>query len=315
MVGAQAGLRRADAPAETWYPLLPSFRIGRAQHCHLVLSESHVSSEQATLRHTGDGEWIIRDLGSKNGTFVNHRRVASGDIKVADGDILGFGDEHVSWIFSSGRPSDVILVAAGRTDWIAIPRGERIVALPSGQQPEATVFYRGKQWYLETLGADPVTLSDGQSFVLSDLRYRVWLSNESDPTEDAAASRRRVIDAVLKLSVSSDEEEVRGEVCVGAARLPLPGRVYLYMLVLLGRYHEEDSRSGLSVGEAGWRYADDVSRSLGLDQQALNVQVYRARQDLAKLGFEDPAALIERRALTKQMRLGIRPDRVLVTKL
>jgi len=52
----------------------PEMTIGRAEHNHVVLASQRVSRFHATL--TRDGPVVrIRDLASRNGTFVNGRRI------------------------------------------------------------------------------------------------------------------------------------------------------------------------------------------------------------------------------------------------
>ncbi len=48
-----------------------------------------VSSRHAAILRQADS-FIVRDLGSKNGTFVNGRRI-TGDAELQDGDVIGFG--------------------------------------------------------------------------------------------------------------------------------------------------------------------------------------------------------------------------------
>ncbi|MEU6477616.1 DUF1707 and FHA domain-containing protein [Streptomyces sp. NPDC047017] len=64
-------------------------RIGRDPACGLRLSHESVSRVHAELRHQG-GMWVLRDLGSMNGTTVNGRRV-TGAAVVREGDQIGFG--------------------------------------------------------------------------------------------------------------------------------------------------------------------------------------------------------------------------------
>ncbi|MFG2884517.1 FHA domain-containing protein [Streptomyces sp. NPDC048297] len=70
---------------EQGYPL----RIGRDPANGLRLNHDTVSRVHAELRRQG-GMWVLRDLGSTNGTTVNGRRVV-GAVVVSEGDMVGFG--------------------------------------------------------------------------------------------------------------------------------------------------------------------------------------------------------------------------------
>ncbi|WP_030621932.1 FHA domain-containing protein [Streptomyces sclerotialus] len=72
-------------PAPGPYPLL----IGRAPGAGLRLNHDTVSRSHAQLRAAGD-TWLLRDLGSMNGTYVNGRRVL-GEVVVQPGDHVTFG--------------------------------------------------------------------------------------------------------------------------------------------------------------------------------------------------------------------------------
>jgi S1-C subfamily serine protease len=48
-----------------------------------------VSAKHAAVLRSGE-RWVLRDLGSRNGTFVNNRKVET-DYELADGDVLRFG--------------------------------------------------------------------------------------------------------------------------------------------------------------------------------------------------------------------------------
>ncbi|SMQ19696.1 protein of unknown function [Streptomyces sp. Ag82_O1-12] len=64
-------------------------RIGRDPASGLRLNHETVSRVHAELRHQG-GMWVLRDLGSTNGTTVNGRRVVGAAV-VREGDQVGFG--------------------------------------------------------------------------------------------------------------------------------------------------------------------------------------------------------------------------------
>jgi DNA-binding winged helix-turn-helix (wHTH) protein len=67
--------------------------LGRAPEAAAWIESTHVSRRHALLTATAEGA-SIEDLGSKNGTFLNRRRV-SGVQPLADGDEIGLGPERL----------------------------------------------------------------------------------------------------------------------------------------------------------------------------------------------------------------------------
>jgi pSer/pThr/pTyr-binding forkhead associated (FHA) protein len=62
--------------------------LGRSSGCELVFSDDTVSRRHAELRIV-DGRWMLRDLGSSNGTWVNGRRVMEAEVAAGDDVSLG----------------------------------------------------------------------------------------------------------------------------------------------------------------------------------------------------------------------------------
>lgn len=52
------------------------FVIGRGDKCHLVLDDTYVSQTHARI-FSKDGTYMVEDLGSTNGTYLNRRRITS----------------------------------------------------------------------------------------------------------------------------------------------------------------------------------------------------------------------------------------------
>jgi pSer/pThr/pTyr-binding forkhead associated (FHA) protein len=72
------------------FPLGASTIIGRSMdQCEIALNDSFLSQQHARLDVRGD-DWVLEDLGSTNGTFLNDVEVRDAVI-VTDGDILRFG--------------------------------------------------------------------------------------------------------------------------------------------------------------------------------------------------------------------------------
>jgi hypothetical protein len=94
-VGWASGLS-ADLEAAWRDPRLPalalpdeSMTIGRAPSCDCVLAVATVSRRHAQVRRDGT-RWLLRDLGSRNGTRLNGMRVTD-EVEVRPGDQLSLG--------------------------------------------------------------------------------------------------------------------------------------------------------------------------------------------------------------------------------
>ena len=62
--------------------------IGRSKNCDVILDDEYVSAKHSTLRLI-DGDFVITDLDSSNGTFVNDKEVAQASLH--DGDVIKMG--------------------------------------------------------------------------------------------------------------------------------------------------------------------------------------------------------------------------------
>jgi pSer/pThr/pTyr-binding forkhead associated (FHA) protein len=64
--------------------------IGRSRQCEIQLAaDSKVSRRHAEVRRLPDGQYAVRDLGSKNGTFANGAPISTWVLK--DGDVIMVG--------------------------------------------------------------------------------------------------------------------------------------------------------------------------------------------------------------------------------
>jgi hypothetical protein len=63
--------------------------IGRLSDCRIMISDGNTSRHHAEIHRSGSG-FVINDLGSTNGTFLNGERL-SGDRRINDGDIITVG--------------------------------------------------------------------------------------------------------------------------------------------------------------------------------------------------------------------------------
>ncbi len=80
------------------FPLGPRTTLGRHPSNTLRLVDREVSKEHAVIERVGS-EFVLKDLGSSNGTFVNGRRVQ--ELKLRDGDTITLGTSKL--VFHQGE--------------------------------------------------------------------------------------------------------------------------------------------------------------------------------------------------------------------
>jgi serine phosphatase RsbU (regulator of sigma subunit) len=68
--------------------------LGRAKDCDVSLADPSCSSSHAVVERAGEG-FVVRDAGSKNGTFVNERRI-EGPVTLSAGDEILLGSTAVT---------------------------------------------------------------------------------------------------------------------------------------------------------------------------------------------------------------------------
>jgi predicted component of type VI protein secretion system len=65
------------------------FRVGRLTSLELPLSDHSLSRRHAEFRLSDNG-WVVRDLGSRNGTFLNGTKLAGGEWPIKNFDVIRF---------------------------------------------------------------------------------------------------------------------------------------------------------------------------------------------------------------------------------
>jgi hypothetical protein len=272
--------------------------IGRAQACFLRLDSRLASQEHARIQWE-DGAWCLRDLGSRNGTRINGRDINPGQsVVLKSEDLIEFGSAGESWtLLDSSAP-----VAAGRE----LRSGQIIVARDGllkfpGADPFPYVHQAGRHWILEQ-ATEQRLVSDGEALGVGDQCWHLHLPLAVAATEAAEQPDLRLSTWQWHFFVSGDEEYVRLELTSAERKVDLGARAHTYLLLTLARLRE---------GSDGWIYVDELCRMLTIEEQALNVHIFRARSELGRAGFEDAADVIERRRPTRQLRAGF--DRFTVT--
>ncbi|NJL46992.1 MAG: adenylate/guanylate cyclase domain-containing protein [Leptolyngbyaceae cyanobacterium SM2_5_2] len=84
--------------------------VGRSDDNNLVLPDRWISRNHAMLQGMENGEFYLIDLGSRNGTFVNGRRV-SVPVILRDGDLITFGQTEISFFYPQAKAQPALATA------------------------------------------------------------------------------------------------------------------------------------------------------------------------------------------------------------
>ena len=175
-------------------PLGGTCSIGRSNTNMLVIPSDKVSRRHALLHRHNDGEFLIVDLGSSNGTFVNGRRVDHMTV-LHEGDVIDIGPKKL--IFRDGTEAAEDLAsedeaganAAAVPCWLLVASTEH-ANLAKYEAPADSSFKTVTSWpiafsgLVEQLGGSVVRQSDEDIFAF-------WTGEPE--------SARRVVDALGRL--------------------------------------------------------------------------------------------------------------------
>lgn len=86
--------------------------LGRDPACTICINDSQVSRRHARLVLSGTG-YVLQDLGSTNGTFVNGQRV-TGEHPLSAGELVALGENVVLVYEAAFDPNATMVAPAGR---------------------------------------------------------------------------------------------------------------------------------------------------------------------------------------------------------
>jgi hypothetical protein len=79
-----------DLKVEESYIIEDGLKVGRSRNNGIMIADDYLSSEHAVFTRENDS-FLIRDLGSTNGTLVNGIRLKEEPMLLKDGDKIHFG--------------------------------------------------------------------------------------------------------------------------------------------------------------------------------------------------------------------------------
>ncbi|MFT5128901.1 MAG: pSer/pThr/pTyr-binding forkhead associated (FHA) protein [Rhodothermales bacterium] len=88
----------------TIFPLRPGMTvIGRAEECNVIVDTvGDLSRQHCAISVFEDGTTVARDLGSRNGSFINNERMGEAEIRLKNGDVVRLG-KYVEFVFEDSK--------------------------------------------------------------------------------------------------------------------------------------------------------------------------------------------------------------------
>jgi len=287
------------------YALEAETIVGRSPRAALQLTGSYVSAQHAAIRWLGHA-WELKDLGSRNGTMVDGKPLEVGTVvRLEVGMKVAFGRAEQLWEVHDLDPPLPIVVPIDKLGEAVVIESD-VIALPSQDNPVATVYHAADgTWNLEHEDS-LVKLVSGQIFEVSDRLWRLscptTLANTVEEPERTVGQSEGM---VLTFRVSADEEHVELELRRNGEVTDLGSRTHNYLLLTLARQRLADVAQGLTDAGCGWMYRDDLISQLRTDRERLNIDIFRIRKQFAAAGVADAATIIERRPGAQQLRIGV----------
>ncbi|MEW6084709.1 MAG: FHA domain-containing protein [Chloroflexota bacterium] len=125
MAQYQLIMRSGPTPGATFALEGDQLTIGRDSSNEITINDAEVSRRHARLTFQG-GKFVLEDLGSTNGTFVNGQRLAGPRVLKA-GEVVSFG-EQIVLVFEATTFDPAATVASPRA--AAVPSASRPVTPP-----------------------------------------------------------------------------------------------------------------------------------------------------------------------------------------
>jgi hypothetical protein len=197
--------------------------IGRHVHSQVFLPDREVSRQHAAIFATRQGSWVVEDLESANGTYLNGRKIHQEQLKSGDGLRIGSFAIEISLEAGAvaGEPvhlDDTLVPQAGQAGPAAAkPAGEIIVRRPDIEQaPDIRLPARRAKEFL--LATETICRANGAAEVLKALlgvllkdfaAYRSWGALRNIPEGPMTSHAGRSADGRV---VELGEIEVKAKV-------------------------------------------------------------------------------------------------------
>jgi hypothetical protein len=274
--------------------------VGSDALCTVPVPDPRVSTPHALLRYDSRSRWVVRDLGSRNGTWLNGAPItAFVDHPLAAGDKLVFGSaEAGTWTIGSTEPpvafavhrktgacvrgtTDTLVVVDGDVRWELARLGDLWELQPGDDERPA--------WSGMPLGADNA--------------WTVYLPQHGSTVGVRPFSLRT---ATLAFVEHDTDEGVSFTLEQDGRTLELGDSALWRLLWVLADERAHSPRPDET--ERGWISISDLEHRTGLDRKSIDIYVGRLKKELTQRKVLDVSGVVEVR--NNWRRIGVPAARI-----
>lgn len=142
--------------------------VGRTKENALSIDETSISKNHATLMLNREGNLLVSDTGSSNGTFINGERIPYGRaLAINEGDKINFGNVEV-YVRRAPEAAPFVSQSNMKTD-----------VIDTNSMPD--VMYQRKETKpTQPLKDSPHTIEERKNFATSDNRGEIYQTNQTN---------------------------------------------------------------------------------------------------------------------------------------
>lgn len=245
------------------------FRIGRAESADLRVDSVEISREHAEITER-NGMWLIRDLGSTNGTQVNGKSIE--EMLLADGDILKVAETEMTFIASA---------ASQFQRMVTQPISSRKVAsAPSAIPPEVAAMRSMVEATLRQVIPTQLLTATSLRRNLSEAYFSPATANsKQQPIFDqphVVGERYRELERMRALELAIKQTDARRlYLAVGSADIEASHRLFSSLKQLQG------------VLPSGWELGITISLPTDVDILRITEVYHDAREHELRVAFDE----------------------------
>jgi len=273
----------------------------RSDSVDTFIDQLEISKIHAVTEWNGQA-WEIRNLG-RNGTWVNQQKIPDAkNTALKTGQIINFANQPQNdWrVENLDAPSNLLL---GLNDCSITEQLSYYHLLPNSTTPMAALYLCGTrgQWILESHtdnyknnGSNETVISHNDYIVIGDYKWQLFLNTEQQQTLDVIDKQTNIDHIAFNFDVSLDEEHTQLKLDHQYETIDLGERSHHYLLLHLARLKAEHANQGVDNKSQGWINNEQLAKELGIDVSHINIQIFRARKQIAD-EFPGATDLLQRR--------------------